>query len=72
MGEIIGRARRAPSCEIGWCADHGHSHRPHHPKGDHVRSGPVFWADSGIEALRDDVDRGLGGVDLKLDVGKGR
>src|SRR3981189_3044764 len=53
VGELTGPARRVSSCEINWRADHDHFHRPRHPNGDHVRGGPVFWTDPGIEALRD-------------------
>ena len=53
-------------------ADHDHPHRPDHPNGDHVRGGPVFWTDPGIEPFRDDVARRRVGVDFELDIGKGR
>jgi hypothetical protein len=72
LGEIIGRARWTTSCEVRWRPYHGHPHPSHYPNGDHVRSGPVFWTDAGIKALRDDIDRRLGSVDFELDIRKGR
>jgi hypothetical protein len=70
--EIIGRARRAAPREIRRCADDGHSDRPHHPNRDHIRGGPVSWADPGIKPLFDDIGRRLGGVNFQLDIGKSR
>jgi hypothetical protein len=70
--EIVGDMGLGLPRKVGGRANHGGLQRSHHPDGNHVGRQPVLRSNSGVEALRHDIDGRLARLELEMNLRIGR